>query len=247
MECLWKSPLSDLIQCKIATISILNCYVIVLLHLEEYTPSNQYMLVIIDYGMGNLHSVLKAFKRLRIEAKVSADIAEIQAADKLILPGVGHFKRGMNNLAERNLIQTLNEEVLEKGKPILGICLGMQLFTKSSEEGNATGLGWLDAETVQFSFPDDEKKFRIPHIGWNSLSFGTTSTLYHGIADEPSFYFVHSYYVKSNSREDVAASTEYGLNFTSSMVKNNIFATQFHPEKSHDDGLKLLQNFIELS
>ena len=203
------------------------------------------MLVIVDYGMGNLHSVLKAFKRLRIDAKVSSDISEIQAADKLILPGVGHFKRGMDNLAERNLIQTLNEEVLEKGKPILGICLGMQLFTNSSEEGNATGLGWLDAETVEFSFPDEEKKYRIPHIGWNSLNFAVKSSLYDGISEEPSFYFVHSYYVKSNNPNDVAASTEYGLSFTSSMVKNNIFATQFHPEKSHDDGLKLLQNFVE--
>jgi glutamine amidotransferase len=195
--------------------------------------------------MGNLHSVLKAFKRLRIEAKVSADISEIQAADKLILPGVGHFKRGMDNLAERNLIQTLNEEVLEKGKPILGICLGMQLFTNSSEEGNATGLGWVDAETVEFSFPEEEKKYRIPHIGWNSLNLGAPTSLYDGISEDPSFYFVHSYYVKSNSQGDVAASTEYGLSFTSSMVKNNIFATQFHPEKSHDDGLKLLQNFVE--
>jgi len=203
------------------------------------------MLVIIDYGMGNLHSVLKAFKRLRIEAIISADIAEIQTADKLILPGVGHFKRGMDNLAERNLIQTLNEEVLEKGKPILGICLGMQLFTNSSEEGNATGLGWLDAETVEFSFPEEEKKYRIPHIGWNSLNFGAPTTLYDGISEDPSFYFVHSYYVKCNSQGDVATSTEYGLSFTSSMVKNNIFATQFHPEKSHDDGLKLLQNFVE--
>lgn len=203
------------------------------------------MITIIDYGMGNLHSVLKAFKRLRIEAMLSSDIAEIQAADKLILPGVGHFKRGMDNLRERNLIQTLNEEVLEKGKPILGICLGMQLFTKSSEEGNAEGLGWLDAETVEFSFPEGEKIFRIPHIGWNSINFGTQTSLYDGISDDTSFYFVHSYYVKSNNDADVAASTEYGLNFTSSMVKSNIFATQFHPEKSHDDGLKLLKNFAD--
>ncbi|MBL4755581.1 MAG: imidazole glycerol phosphate synthase subunit HisH [Flavobacteriales bacterium] len=203
------------------------------------------MLVIIDYGMGNLHSVLKAFKRLRIEAKVSADKAEIQAADKLILPGVGHFERGMENLNERGLIQTLNEEVLEKGKPILGICLGMQLFTKYSEEGNTKGLGWLDAETVQFSFPEAEKKYRIPHIGWNSLNLGNESVLYRGMHANPSFYFVHSYYVRSNNETDVAASTEYGLSFTSSMVKDNIFATQFHPEKSHDDGLKLLQNFVE--
>jgi glutamine amidotransferase len=203
------------------------------------------MLVIIDYGMGNLHSVLKAFKRLRIDAKVSADISDIQTADKLILPGVGHFKKGMDNLAERNLIQTLNEEVLQKKKPILGICLGMQLFTKSSEEGNATGLGWLDADTVQFSFPDAEKKFRIPHIGWNSLNLERPSQLYDGIDENPSFYFVHSYYVKSNNSENVAARTDYGLSFTSSMVSDNIYATQFHPEKSHDDGLKLLQNFIE--
>ena len=108
------------------------------------------MVIIVDYGMGNLHSVLKAFRRLRIEAKVSSDPSDIRKAEKLILPGVGHFKRGMDNLTERNLIQTLNEEVLEKGKPILGICLGMQLFTQSSEEGDVAGLGWLEAKTVHF-------------------------------------------------------------------------------------------------
>ena len=205
------------------------------------------MLVIIDYGMGNLHSVLKAFKRLRVEARVSSDLNEIRSAEKLILPGVGHFKRGMDNLKERGLIEVLNEEVLVQKKPILGICLGMQLFTNSSEEGAVSGLGWLDADTVQFSFPSEEKKFRIPHIGWNSLKLENSRLLYEGITENPSFYFVHSYYVRSRSPEDVAASTEYGLSFTSSMVKENIYATQFHPEKSHDDGLKLLKNFVELA
>lgn len=204
------------------------------------------MITIVDYGMGNLHSVQKAFSRLRIEASISFNADEISNAKKLILPGVGNFKRGMENLAERGLIDALNNAVIDNKTPILGICLGMQLFTKSSEEGDCAGLGWIDAQTVRFNFENAEKKLKIPHIGWNSLEFANESILYEGIGEDPSFYFVHSFYVSSNDDSAVIATTSYGTSFVSSAVKNNIFATQFHPEKSHDDGLKLLKNFAEL-
>jgi len=148
------------------------------------------MILIVDYGMGNLHSVQKAFNRLRIEARITSDTNEISNADKLILPGVGNFKRGMENLTELGLIDALNKAVLENRTSILGICLGMQLFTKSSEEGDCKGLGWIDAKTVRFNFENAEKKLKIPHIGWNTLDFMNESKLYEGIGEDPSFYFV---------------------------------------------------------
>ncbi len=203
------------------------------------------MITIVDYGMGNLHSVQKAFDRLRIEARISSDPDDISNAEKLILPGVGNFKRGMENLGERGLIEALNNAVIDGKTPILGICLGMQLFTKSSEEGNCEGLCWIDAKTVRFNFEKAEKRLKIPHIGWNSLDFSKENQLYDGVSENPSFYFVHSYYVSSDDDSVVIATTKYGATFVSSVVKNNIFATQFHPEKSHDDGLKLLKNFAE--
>jgi len=203
------------------------------------------MITIVDYGMGNLHSVQKAFDRLRIDARISSNAEEVSNATKLILPGVGNFKKGMENLGQRGLIEALNYGVIDQKIPILGICLGMQLFTKSSEEGNAEGLGWIDAKTIRFNFEQSEKVLKIPHIGWNSLCFPNDSGLYDGVSEDPSFYFVHSYYVVSNDDSSVVATTEYGHSFVSSVVKNNIFATQFHPEKSHDDGLILLKNFAE--
>ena len=203
------------------------------------------MIVIINYGMGNLHSVLKAFKRLRVDAIISSNPEDIQKAEKLILPGVGHFKRGMKNLSELGLINLLNEVVVEKEIPILGICLGMQLFTKHSEEGDVDGLGWLDATTVKFNFDKEFSHLRIPHIGWNTLQLANNSSLFTGIENDASFYFVHSYHVVCENSEDIAATTEYGHEIVSSIRKNNIFATQFHPEKSHDAGLLMLKNFVE--
>ena len=203
------------------------------------------MVVVVDYGMGNLHSVLKAFKRLRVDAIISSKPEDIQKAEKLILPGVGHFKKGMKNLSELGLINLLNEVVLEKEIPVLGICLGMQLFTKHSEEGDVDGLGWLDAKTVKFNFDNEFSHLRIPHIGWNALQLANNSSLFTGIENNASFYFVHSYHVVCENSEDIAATTEYGYEIVSSIRKNNIFATQFHPEKSHDAGLMLLKNFVE--
>ena len=204
------------------------------------------MIVIADYGMGNLHSVLKAFRRLRIDALISSDPEEIMGAEKLILPGVGNFKRGMTNLKERNLIDPLNKAVIENKTPILGICLGMQLMTNHSEEGDIAGLGWVDAETIEFDFSsNNNQRLHTPHIGWNTIDIIKNNLLFDNIIELPSFYFVHSFYVKCHEEEDIAATTEYGSTFVSSIAKNNIFATQFHPEKSHDSGLTLLKNFTD--
>jgi glutamine amidotransferase len=206
------------------------------------------MIVIIDYGMGNLLSVLKAFRRIDVQAKISSSPEDIKQAKKLILPGVGHFKRGMENLRELRLIDVLNKKVLEEGTPILGICLGMQLFTKHSEEGDAEGLGWFNANTVRFQLERDARNLRVPHMGWNNIQSSTgNNQLFKGIESSATFYFVHSYHVVCDKAEDVMATTEYGIRFMSAIGRDNISGVQFHPEKSHDTGMKILKNFAEQS
>lgn len=199
------------------------------------------MIVIVDYGMGNIHSIYKALKRLNAEAIVSSSPKEVEKADKLILPGVGHFKRGMENLKSLNLISVLNKKVLEEKTPILGICLGTQLFTKHSEEGNVSGLSWIDAETIKLS-PGSNK---VPHMGWNSIKIKKQNALFSNISPKEQFYFVHSYHVLPKDKEIISATTNYGTEFVSSIHKDNIFGVQFHPEKSHSAGLQVLKNFVD--
>lgn len=202
------------------------------------------MIVIVDYGMGNLRSIYKALNRLDIEAKISANVHDIEAAGKLILPGVGHFGRGMENLRERGMIDLLTRKVLKEKTPILGICLGMQLFCKSSEEGGGDGLAWLDAETVRFEV-QDRIQYKIPHIGWNSLEFRKEQPLFSGLQNRDRFYFVHSYHLVCHEEDNVLSSTTYDYPFVSAVQKDNIFGTQFHPEKSRRIGLRILKNFSE--
>jgi imidazole glycerol-phosphate synthase subunit HisH len=202
------------------------------------------MIVIIDYGMGNLRSVQKAFERIRIPATISSNPQEIEQAEKLVLPGVGHFERGISNLKNKGLFDLLNEQVQVKKKPILGICLGMQLMTEFSEEGNCNGFGWLKAKTQKFSFQTNGLK--IPHMGWNNLSIKKSDTIFKDITADNFFYFVHSYYVSCESVTDILAETGYGNKFVSSFQKENIFGCQFHPEKSHDKGLQILKNYAEM-
>jgi len=193
--------------------------------------------------MGNLTSVQKAFKRIGSEAKISSDPAEILNAEKLVLPGVGHFKSGMEHLRERRLIEPLNKKVLEEGTPIIGICLGMQLMTRYSEEGNAEGLGWFDANTIRFNLTGNTHNLRVPHMGWNTLQFNGEDPMLRGIDMSAKFYFVHSYHVICRNSEDVFATTGYDITFTSAIHKGSIYGFQFHPEKSHENGLRLLKNF----
>ena len=202
------------------------------------------MIVIIDYGMGNLRSIYKALNRLEIEAMISANVHDIEAAERLILPGVGHFGRGMQNLRDMGLLEILTRKVIEEKTPILGICLGMQLFCKGSEEGASEGLGWLNAETVRFDV-QDKNQYKIPHIGWNSLAFRKEQPLFSGLQNRDLFYFVHSYHLVCHEEDNVLSSTTYDYPFVSAVQKDNILGTQFHPEKSHKIGLGILKNFAE--
>jgi imidazole glycerol-phosphate synthase subunit HisH len=204
------------------------------------------VIVIIDYGMGNLGSVMNMLKKIGACACISADAETIARADKFILPGVGSYDMGMQNLSSRGLVDILNEEVLNRQKPILGICLGAQLLTCRSEEGALPGLGWIEAETVRFSFPDGENQLKIPHMGWNEIAITRDNSLLRGFEEAPRFYFVHSYYLRCNLAADVIAAATHGIEFAAAVNHHNIWGTQFHPEKSHKFGLKVLKNFNDL-
>jgi glutamine amidotransferase len=201
------------------------------------------MLCIIDYGLGNLNSVKNMFKKIGVAAEISSSPDIIRSAEKLILPGVGAFDVGMENLQTRGLVPVLEEQIFKRSIPILGICLGMQLMSRSSEEGKQQGLGWIDAETKRFAFHDPAKQLPIPHMGWNEVSVVKPHALVNELPPAPRYYFVHSYHVTCADAEDVLLQADYGGVFTAAFVRNNIFGVQFHPEKSHKYGMALLQNF----
>jgi len=207
------------------------------------------MLVIVDYGMGNLRSVAKAFEHLGLPAKISSIPAEIERADRLVLPGVGAFEDAMTALTSRSLAEPIRS-FIKSGKPFLGICLGLQLlFDTSYEDGTHQGLGVWGGKCVRFDFSTDPKasELKIPHMGWNTLAKQNACPLLAGIPDGSYVYFVHSYYVAPNDKNITTTLTEYGpVSFTSAAWKDNVFATQFHPEKSQRVGLKMLQNFIDI-
>ena len=192
--------------------------------------------------MGNLRSILNKFERMDVEAKISADPGDIERADKLVLPGVGAFDAAMHNIRQRNLIPVLEKKVLQDKTPIMGICLGMQLFSKHSEEGNVDGLGWIDARTKKFQINGNGLK--VPHMGWNSILVSGGSPVLDGLQTGSRFYFVHSYHVCCNDPADQLATTNYGIDFTSMVQHGNILGVQFHPERSHRFGAKLLENFV---
>lgn len=200
--------------------------------------------VIVDSIGGNVGSVYRTVNRLKFPAVCSSDVNGILQASHIIMPGVGHFGHAMKRLKKNNLIDTLNESVLVKKIPVLGICLGMQLMSRFSEEGNAEGLGWFDAEVLRFQF-NDKKVFKTPHVGWNSIESNNKSVLLNGLDTEDQFYFVHSYYVKCKFKEDVLATSHYEQTFTSVIQKDNMLGVQFHPEKSYDAGDLLLRNFLK--
>lgn len=204
------------------------------------------MIVIIDYGMGNLGSILNMLKYLKADAMISSNISDIEKADKLILPGVGAFDNGMTNLQNLELISPLEKKVLNQKTPILGICLGMQLLTKKSEEGREPGLGWIDGETVRFSLNKDKNNLKVPHMGWNSVMIRNAKSLFNNMSENAKFYFVHSYHVVCHNEENVLTTTHHGYNFVSAFQSKNIFGVQFHPEKSHRFGMNLFNNFIQM-
>lgn len=197
------------------------------------------MIGIIDYGAGNLKSVEKAFQKLGHAVTVSADLPFLASCDKLILPGVGAFADAMRELTERKLDIFIREQT-GAGKPLLGICLGMQLLFDYSEEGGAEGLGLLHGRIKKIPGGDGRK---VPQIGWNNITITKPGNLMHGIADGSFVYFVHSYYLDAADKADVAATTQYGVTIDAACESGNLYATQFHPEKSSDTGLQMLHNF----
>lgn len=202
------------------------------------------MITIVDYGMGNVGSVFNMLRKLRAKVQISSDKNEIEKSDKLILPGVGHFDRGMDNLNASGLSSILSEQVLVNKKPILGICLGMQMMTRFSEEGTVKGLGWIAADTLKFP---SIHNLKVPHMGWNQIKPTASAQLFEQLLDEPErFYFVHSYYVHTDNANDVAAYCHYGQDFVASFEVGNVMGVQFHPEKSHLFGMNLFRKFVAL-
>jgi imidazole glycerol-phosphate synthase subunit HisH len=201
------------------------------------------MIAIIDYGMGNLRSVQKGLEKVGHEAIVTSDPKQVAAADKVVLPGVGAFEDCIAELRRLNLFQSVRDAI-DSGKPFLGICLGLQmLFDVSYENGRHEGLGVLPGEVVRFDLP---KGYSVPHMGWNQLSIRRPAPILEGIAEDTYVYFVHSYYVVPKDAEVIATETDYGGAFCSMIWRDNVYATQFHPEKSQAAGLRMLKNFAEL-
>ncbi len=205
------------------------------------------MIVIVDYGMGNLRSILKKLEMIKVKAVISSAPEELSRAEKLILPGVGHFGQGIKNIKESGLLAVLNKKVMEEKTPILGVCLGMQLFAEFSEEGNAEGLGWIKAKVVRFNFDSLPQKLSIPHVGWNTIDIKQDSLLLRGMDPQTRFYFTHSYHFDGVDPAHVVATTPYGYDFPSILKQDNIYGTQFHPEKSHLTGLEIYRNFINFA
>ena len=203
------------------------------------------MITIVNYEMGNIGSIVNMFKYLGYNVSISSDPEKLDSATKLILAGVGSFDHAMNNLSNLDIISFLNRKVITEKIPILGICLGMQIFGNNSEEGTIPGLGWIDADIIRFNHNDI--KLKVPHMGWNNVKQKKNSALLSNMSDLSRYYFVHSYCMHCNDSKDVLLSTEYyGLSFTSAVQKGNIFGVQFHPEKSHRYGMNILKNFAEL-
>ena len=202
------------------------------------------MIAIIDYGMGNLRSVEKGFLKVGVDVRVTNAPEDVQKADGVVLPGVGAFKDCMRELTNLELTESI-VQAIQSGKPYLGICLGLQvLFTESEEFGTCRGLDVFKGKVVRFNF--DNNDLKIPQMGWNTITIKKDNPLFNGIPDKSYYYFVHSYYVAPGDESIIATTTDYGIEFTSSVWQDNVFAVQFHPEKSQALGLRLLKNFGDI-
>lgn len=201
------------------------------------------MVAIVDYGLGNLGSIANMLKVIGEKSIITSDCDKIASADRIILPGVGAFDAGMQKLQEANLVDAIKREA-QKGKPILGICLGMQLLGRKSEEGTEKGLGLIPFDNIHFSF-GTETSLKIPHMGWDIVDFKQDSPLLAEITGTQRYYFVHSYHAKCDNKENILMTCEYGYEFAAAVVKDNVYGVQFHPEKSHNFGMVLLKNFIK--
>ena len=202
------------------------------------------MIAIVDYGMGNLGSVQNMLRKLGADSVRTSDPAEIAQASRLVLAGIGGFDGAMDRLEAAGLVEVLNEQVIERRVPILGVCLGMQVMAQSSTEGTRHGLGWLDAEVLRFDFPED-RRLPVPHMGWEVVVPTRPSPLFELPSPEPRFYFSHAFHLVCRDSADVAATTVYGYEFVAAVHRDNILGTQFHPEKSHVFGLDVYRRFVE--
>lgn len=203
------------------------------------------MPVIIDYGVGNIGSIENMIRKVGGKASIGSTVDDIARADMLILPGVGSFDTGMNHLHNSGLFDVLNERVLDDKIPVLGICLGAQLMTRSSQEGTEKGLGWFDAQTLRMDFTDIPGKWPLPNVGWRDVTSPNDYTLLQNMIDVPRFYFVHSFYMSTNNPDIVSMNAEYGFEFACGLNKDNIHCAQFHPEKSHAFGMQFFRNFLK--
>ena len=201
------------------------------------------MITIVNYGMGNLGSIANMFKRIGVEVQIISHPEQLAKATKILLPGVGAFDQAMRRINEKGFRDVLDKKVLEEKVPILGICLGMQLLTRKSEEGLLPGLGWIPADTIRFPI---QNGLKVPHMGWNIVIPFTKSKLTDNLPEESRFYFVHSYYVKVDNTENSILKCLYGVTFDAAIQKDNIYGAQFHPEKSHKFGMQFLKNFANL-
>jgi len=205
------------------------------------------MITIIDYGLGNIRAFSNAYERLNIKTKVAHSVEDIKHASKIILPGVGAFDYAMSQLNASGMRDELDKQVLENKVPIMGICVGMQMLAKSSEEGKMPGLGWIDGQVKLFDISLIPYKTQLPHTGWNSIKPDNNCKLLSRFDERSRFYFLHSYYFICNNIEDIIATTEYGVTYASAVNRDNIYGIQFHPEKSHANGVQLLNNFALLT
>lgn len=204
------------------------------------------MITIIDYGAGNIKSIRNMLKRIGVPSTITADKQVVQHAEKIILPGVGHFDYGMRQLNQSGLIEVLNQRVLDEKTPLLGICLGAQMLGNKSEEGSENGLGWINMDIVKFKIEQMPPTCKIPNMGWNNIQQNKTSKLLSGYKVDPRFYFVHSYHMLPLNQEAILATAIYGYEYTAAVQQGNIYGVQFHPEKSHFFGMQLLENFAGL-
>jgi imidazole glycerol-phosphate synthase subunit HisH len=199
---------------------------------------------LIDYGVGNIRAFANIYSRLNIPVAIAQTASQIAAAERLVLPGVGAFDWAIKRLNESGMRDAIDKQVLEKRVPVIGVCVGMQMMAKSSDEGELAGLGWFDAHVAKFS-PRSNSTTPLPHMGWNDVEPKNGAELFRGL-DQPRYYFLHSYIVEPANADDLLATTNYGGSFASAIQRQNIYGTQFHPEKSHNWGISLLRNFAEL-
>lgn len=204
------------------------------------------MIAIIDYGVGNIRAFANIYKKLDVDFKIAKTAKDLENVEKLILPGVGAFDHAMEQLDASGMRQRLDELVVDKRLPVIGICVGMQMLAHSSDEGKHHGLGWIDASVKKFDETKIHFKTHLPHMGWNDVKVVKQNKLMNALEQDAKFYFLHSYYFHCNNHNDSIAESDYGIEFSCAVNKDNVYGVQFHPEKSHHYGIQLLKNFADL-